>query len=78
MAGFKPTNVAVKVRCLIAWLHPYVGGSIEIRTRTVSLPTDFESVMSANSIILPHNKQNIFKVLSAAYPKDRQLTNKER
>lgn len=23
MAGFEPTNVAVKVRCLTPWLHPY-------------------------------------------------------
>ncbi len=24
MAGLEPTNVAVKVRCLTAWLHPCV------------------------------------------------------
>ena len=23
MAGFEPTNVGVKVRCLTTWLHPY-------------------------------------------------------
>ena len=23
MAGLEPTNVAVKVRCLTTWLHPY-------------------------------------------------------
>lgn len=24
MAGLEPTNVAVKVRCLTTWLHPYI------------------------------------------------------
>ena len=24
MAGFEPTNVAVKVRCLTPWLHPCI------------------------------------------------------
>ena len=28
MAGFEPTNVAVKVRCLTAWLHPYKNNAL--------------------------------------------------
>ena len=32
IAGFEPTNVAVKVRCLTAWRYPYDGVNDGTRT----------------------------------------------
>lgn len=30
VAGFEPANAGVKVLCLSAWLHPYIGGPFKV------------------------------------------------
>ena len=40
MAGLEPTNVAVKVRCLTAWLHPCVKRTVRLKSGKLYIKLD--------------------------------------